>query len=58
MMLWPLLTEKKLLERLHQAILDVIDSPNNIKELTVSEPYYDKRSIGLDFFVIINDNML
>ncbi len=44
MMLWPLSTEKKLLERLHQAILDVIDSPKNIQELTVSEPYYDKRS--------------
>ena len=33
-----------LLERLNQAILEIINTPENIQELTVSERCHDKRS--------------
>ena len=38
---------KKLLERLDPAILDVMNTPKNIQELTVSKLYYDKCSIAI-----------
>jgi hypothetical protein len=34
----------KLLERLDQAILDVIDNPEKTKQTTAIERYFDKRS--------------
>ena len=38
--------DKKLLERLDQAKLDVIDNPHKTRKLPISERYSDKRSKG------------
>jgi len=43
---------KKLLERLDQAKIDVIDNPRKTRKLPISERYSDKRSTALPHFLL------